>query len=414
MFTFQDGTLLSCQSLGDPALDDYDPIAEARELASNAKISSFEEGTVISLGDSTITIGAHDLGYDPDVNEATVLSLKMPTPEECAALSPMPTPDADQGTVVDAADSATWVNLAQPVDTSGSRRNLEEGRQLWGSATDSTSNELWYAASGAYGGDYTTEGRFTPWATCETDNARAQFFYKCDHRGCNMNLGFAGSDDIEDWLQNIKYEAGGPNGKYHAGFFEHQNQVQACIKNYRNMLRGWGIELDYIVGHSLGGAAATVYAQEHGNGLKGVVTWGAPKSNIWASSAIPGWRFVHSDDPVPSNMCFVPLLGCALKSHQHVLSSAYEYYDQRKCWDEKAAKREKQKRNQCSRSWWKFWCWFEWIWVTVYEWVRSCEWEKKIKDVNPNFAHDYHSLVWGVYGAVAKHSAYGDYPSITL
>ena len=179
------------------------------------------------------------------------------------------------------------------------------------------------------------------------------------------------------------------------------------------MLSDWGIQIDYIVGHSLGGAAATIYAQEKENGLKGVVTWGAPKSNnIWASSAITGWRFVHYDDPVPSNFCF---LGCPLISHQHVLSNAFQYYDELSCWNEQAARREQQQRNKCSRSWWKFWCWFEWVWVTVYEWVQSCAWQKKgPQGQSQNFAHNYHSLVWAGYGAFAKHSAYGDYPALAL
>ena len=158
------------------------------------------------MGNSTITIGTHDIGYNPDVNSATVLSLTMPTPEECGALSPLPTPDADQGTQVQAADSSTWTALAQPVDTS--RRKLEEGRQLWGAATASTSSELWWAANGAYGGGSST-GTFTPWCSCVNGNARAQFFYKCDNRGCNMNLGFAGSDDTKDWLQNFQFLPGG-------------------------------------------------------------------------------------------------------------------------------------------------------------------------------------------------------------
>jgi pimeloyl-ACP methyl ester carboxylesterase len=410
MFTFQDGTLTSCDGLGNPGVDDYDPIEEAKTMAANAKFASFNEGTVISMGNSTITIGTHDIGYNPDVNSATVLSLTMPTPEECGALSPLPTPDADQGTQVQAADSSTWTALAQPVDTS--RRKLEEGRQLWGAATASTSSELWWAANGAYGGGSST-GTFTPWCSCVNGNARAQFFYKCDNRGCNMNLGFAGSDDTKDWLQNFQFLPGGPGGKYHSGFYNYYTQLEPCITNYRNMLSDWGIQIDYIVGHSLGGAVATIYAQEKENGLKGVVTWGAPKSNnIWASSAITGWRFVHYDDPVPSNFCF---LGCPLISHQHVLSNAFQYYDELSCWNEQAARREQQQRNKCSRSWWKFWCWFEWVWVTVYEWVRSCAWQKKgPQGQSQNFAHNYHSLVWAGYGAFAKHSAYGDYPALAL
>ncbi|GMI19077.1 hypothetical protein TeGR_g8934 [Tetraparma gracilis] len=413
MFTFEDGALTACEGLGfgEDEDSDYDPIEEAMSMASSAELSSFDEGTVINMGSTSITIGAHDIGYDPDVKSATVMGLKMPTPEECGALSPLPTPDEDQGPSVDAADESTWVDFAEPVDPDAGSRRLEEGRQLWGSATASTSNELWYAAGGAYDGD--AEGKFTPWATCTNDNARAQFFYKCDHRGCNMNLGFAGSDDAKDWLQNVQAWPGGSDWDYHNGFHSYYTMLEPCVTRYRYMLEGWGIKLDYIVGHSLGGAAATVYAQERGNGLKGVVTFGAPKTNQpWnGGTKLQGWRFVHADDPVPSNLCAV---GCVMGPLHHVVSNTYQVYDQLECWNEQVARSEKQKRQSCSRSWWKFWCWFEWIWTTVYSWVQSCGYTKKIKSESVNFAHHHFSLVWAVYGALAKHSAYGDYPSVDL
>merc|ERR1719265_426063 len=150
-----------------------------------------------------------------------------------------------------------------------------------------------------------------------------------------MNLGFAGSDDKDDWLHNnINFLPGGPGGKYHRGVYNYQEMLRECVTKHRNQLRRWGIELDYIVGHSLGGAAATIYAQEHGNGLKGVVTWGAPKSNqLNGHTTVAGWRFTHWEDPVTSNMCFAKWIGllCPLKTHRHVVSRAFQYYDKLEC-----------------------------------------------------------------------------------
>ena len=71
-----------------------------------------------------------------------------------------------------------------------------------------------------------------------------------------------------------------------------------------------GLDFDFVVGHSLGGAAATLYAEfndevlgEDGDGKNGVVTFGAPRTH-WAQSkacTIKGLRFYHSQDIVTSS-----------------------------------------------------------------------------------------------------------------
>merc|ERR1712196_458962 len=277
--------------------------------------------------------------------------------------------------------------------------------------TNAWSYAMWEAASGAYTGENAKNGGFTDWAECTDGNANAQFHYKCDYAGCNMNLAFAGSDDGPDWMMNAKFwKKQGKNGAYHKGFWEYQNKlVKKCVKDYRDTLEAWGIKLDYIVGHSLGGAAATVYAQEHGNALKGVVTFGAPKTDWWSNkNNVKGWRFIHDDDPVGSNLC---CLGCPLFSHKHALTKAYRYYDKLVCGTEKTRKKSRQKKKSCQKSWWKFWCWFEWIVVSVWEWITTCTWHKRIKSTYSNFAHGYWSLPLAIAGAATKHGAYGEYPS---
>lgn len=217
-----------------------------------------------------------------------------------------------------------------------------------------------------------------------------------------MFLAFAGSDDVMDWIHNLNAIPGGPGGKYHRGFYNYQNDLQPCVNKYRNLLKSWGIKTDYIVGHSLGGASATVYAQEHGQPVKGVATYGAPKTNqAWGGGSVGGWRFQHTDDPVPSSMCF---LKCALGTHRHVLTNGYEVFDKLVCDNHKVKKSRKDRRKKCQKKWWKFWCWFEWVWVTFYEWVKSCGWQKRTERLsNAGYAHPYFSLIWGAYGAIAKH-----------
>jgi len=410
---------------------------------------AFQDITVKAVDESlSLVVEEDDLGesvfvveyYEVDPVETPAMFV-MPSPDDCDATLPATSPSPPIVAFVNPTDvNASIQGLIQvginSTGTTTTGRRLDElmsagaelwgarpeeetlpeiashVRRLWGAATSTTSNEMWYASGGGYDGN--PEGRFTPWSTCVSGNARAQFFYKCDHRGCNMNLAFAGSDDWKDWVfNNANLFPGGPGGKYHAGFYNYQNWLSGCVNNYRNQLRGWGIQLDYITGHSLGGGAATVYAQEHGNGLKGTVTYGAPKTNqvIAGGSRVTGWRFMHADDPVTSSACF---LGCAMRLHQHVVSSATEYYDKLECWNERASRRVQSKVKKCQKKWWKFWCWFEVAWTTVYEWVRSCAWKKKMRSVGYSFAHNFYSLIWGAYGALAKHSAYAEYPSINL
>ena len=216
-----------------------------------------------------------------------------------------------------------------------------------------------------------------------------------------MALAFAGSDDIGDWIQNAKAWPGGPRGRYHAGFYEYQKQLSGCVNYYRNKLERWGIQLDYITGHSLGGAAATIYAQEHGMPLAGVATYGAPKTNYHYAD-IAGWRFTHKDDPVTSKLCF---LGCIMSPVHHVIHRPYEYYDELQCWDERASRREKKARKKCKKKWWKFWCWLEYIWTVVYEFVRSCK-LAKCMTTKRGIGHDrwFWSIVWGIYGGIGTYT----------
>ncbi|KAL1521734.1 hypothetical protein AB1Y20_021389 [Prymnesium parvum] len=426
------GILTNCSDAMPAEMTPGGALTELSVRAVNDSLTLVSEDQ--ELGDAVFEVDYYEL--DPSSIPSVFLS---PSGEECSAtLSPPPPAPPTSKFVNPANASASIEGLIQTainasgIDTSGRRLadlmaegskmwrsrdvgdslqdTVEHVRRLWGTSTyGASSYSMWQSASGAYSG-YGTGGYFTDWVECTAGNANAQFHYTCDARGCNMNLGFAGSDDISDWLQNAQIWGGGP-GNHHSGFYNYQNDLKTCVNYHRNLLKSWGIPLEYIVGHSLGGAAATIYSELHGQADRGVVTFGAPKTNL-NSASLRGWRFIHRDDPVPSNMCF---LGCPLIGHKHVVSRVYEYYDELTCWDERVERREQEKRNQCSSTWWKFWCWFEYVWVTVTEWVRSCRWDKKIRYIsNTNFAYAFSNILWSVYGMVTKHSGYGDYPSITL
>jgi hypothetical protein len=244
-----------------------------------------------------------------------------------------------------------------------------------------------------------------------------------------MALAFAGSDDMGDWIQNAQAYPGGPGNKYHKGFYEYQDTLAQCVNGFRNKLKNsWGIELDYITGHSLGGAAATIYAQEHGLPHAGVATYGAPKTNYDEWIDVKGWRFMHENDPVTSNLCF---LGCIMAPLKHVIERAFEYTDKLIIYNVAESKRVQDKRKKCQKKWWKFWCWFEYVWVTVTELVQKSRFDKCISpqktggspggvlsgvfsDSGKYFVHNFYNLIVGAWGALDRHSAYDAYPQINV
>jgi len=432
------GALTNCSDSMPEEMYPTDALSEVTVKAVNETLTLVAQEE--TLGDAVFEVDYYEL--DPPVIPSVFVQ---PSGDECTATLEIPPPPPPATPHVNPTDvNASIEGLIQTAlnttNASISGRRLKdlmaEGARLWSardeeqslqdtaeylrakharllswasSTLGATSNSLWHSSWGAYSG-YSTDGHWTDWVECSAGNANAQFHYMCDWRGCNMNLAFAGSDDIKDWLQNTEIWAGA-TGIHAKGFYDYQNSLKSCVQYHRELLKSWGIPLEYVVGHSLGGAAAVIYSDIHGAARRGVVTFGAPKSHL-ASATVAGWRFFHRDDPVPSNLCF---LGCPLAFHRHVVSNVRENYDELVCWNERVESREREKRKECASTWWKFWCWFEYVWVTVVEWVRSCRWEKKVRTIsNTNFAYDYWSLLYSIYGAVAKHGSYGEYPSLRL
>ena len=84
------------------------------------------------------------------------------------------------------------------------------------------------------------------------------------------------------------------------GFTRYQNDVSGCINGY---LSAANLDPDYIVGHSLGGAAATVFYEKN-SALHGadLVTFGAPKTSSSGSCGNSGKRIAHESDSISSNV----------------------------------------------------------------------------------------------------------------
>ena len=182
-------------------------------------------------------------------------------------------------------DADADANADAPLDDGGRRR------RLWGSTA--TVAQLQQAAAGGYEDNCATSDicGWHTWATCAGENAFAKFMYLPDYS--TMVVSFAGtdSDSLADWADNLNYDVrqATPTLAVHEGFYEYATAVGDCLDYYTETLAGWGIGLDYIVGHSLGGAAAVIYSQLRDNpAAHGVVTFGAPKTRFDDACTVPG------------------------------------------------------------------------------------------------------------------------------
>jgi len=90
-------------------------------------------------------------------------------------------------------------------------------------------------------------------------------------------LVFRGTDDLDDWLVNLKVKSRKVDGGYiHTGFYD---AYQTLRSKLRAALKDADPEHLWITGHSLGGALAVVCAHDLGQAkidVDGVVTFGQP------------------------------------------------------------------------------------------------------------------------------------------
>jgi len=192
-----------------------------------------------------------------------------------------------------------------------------------------------------------------------------------------MVLGFSGTDgfrQLRDWLDNLNIlHATGDWGTVHRGVHNYVMNIYDCIVGHEERLLAEGIPVDYYVGHSLGGAAATTYYLLRGGGARlGVHTFGAFKTTAGTSCNVPGKRIAHARDSIASNV--MGFLG----GFNHDISTSVKAFD------------------RCTRRGWFFGC---------------TRWEKALKDANKCdwLAGGCSFFADCMYYFATVHSQYGEY-----
>lgn len=129
-------------------------------------------------------------------------------------------------------------------------------------------------------------------------------------------LAFRGTDEVADWLDNLKFRIQGTRvGKFHRGFLNSVNDLWDAIFEHYQILQNSASDTTtnqyrplFITGHSLGGAMAVVAAAkliEQGVPFHSVYTFGQPRVaqrsakdqiNAYAHDRI--FRFVNNADIV--------------------------------------------------------------------------------------------------------------------
>jgi hypothetical protein len=112
----------------------------------------------------------------------------------------------------------------------------------------------------------------------------------------DCNFAFRGSDDISDWLSNAGGIFTASVNNLHAGFNTEFNKLKGDIDAAVGACPN-----PKFIGHSLGGAMATVAHQTYGKGT--VATFGAPQLfDNNPGCAAGGYRLYHEEDPVAGNV----------------------------------------------------------------------------------------------------------------
>jgi len=222
-------------------------------------------------------------------------------------------------------DECAEVVLANRAKKEAESRRLEaarsqlpshnESRQL---LSESDFETLWLLSWAGYYDQY-APGGWSIYHTCEVDNAYARIL--TPNNGGDAVVAFSGTNptSLKDWMNNIDIGKTTVGGKQvHRGFARYMEKVAPCVEQQRQRLAASGRSLKFALGHSLGGAAATLYYRAYNRPTThGVVTFGAPKVRFDATGCgdtVPGKRFAHDDDPVASNIRVLDLSWLGLPS----------------------------------------------------------------------------------------------------
>jgi len=297
-FKFTGGALQSCtdsQDLDVSALSD-----RVTEMT-----NAWGGGKTFNIDGGVFTLETYAMNADPAKDTPSVLGHAVPSVEECSIAN------GDTNPV----KPAHVANIEFDASAASPDTGVPGGRRLWGGGDNHNAHTLSDLASFGYSGS--APGGWTHWTTCEYSNSVARFAYAYP----TMILSWAGTNDMWDALQDMKTWG---NANYHGGFWDYVGQSKDCVNNYVNLLRGWGIEIDYVTGHSLGGAAAVVYKQNSNVGGR-VVTFGAPKTSRYGGCETGGTRVFNAKDPVASNGLGI------MSSFSHDVSGARRAYESSYC-----------------------------------------------------------------------------------
>jgi len=266
-------TVDSCLPLSSSNLADY-----KKALSAIKSVDVTMGGAVVRIsttsGDGFVYIHGPSVVLDAPAD-----SLPLPTDDECRAAHAMTSSD-------------------------DSRRELGDAKRML-DADELTPRQLWNLAFASYKGEKAPSG-FTREKAFEKDNTHAVAFSYNAGGQTRYVLGFAGTSgptDFGDWGDNLNRDKATLGKRtIHKGFLEYVERVDGEIQTWLD-----DKTLSYVVGHSLGGAAATVYSVKYGGddhkvATHGVATFGAPKTSHDKSCSVPGTRWAHENDPVASNV----------------------------------------------------------------------------------------------------------------
>ena len=279
-------------------------------------------------GSGTFTMATYALNDAPATDTPSVRGKTVPTIAACQALW-------DAANDAACPDGAGNCGGDKTIDEADEDENaaaedlsvLEEGgRKLWSSSVNAY--DMSKIASYGYKVSNGLPGGWAHWGSCVNINSVARFAYKWGH---SFVLSYAGTDDVIDALQDLKIWG---HHNYHGGFYDYVMATKGCVDSRIRLLNGWGYTINYITGHSLGGAAATVYQQLAASSVPNianakVVTYGAPKtSKNWGCKS-RGTRIYNQNDPVASNVMGI------LSDFNHDVKAARQVYS-----------------TCCGRNWW--------------------------------------------------------------
>jgi len=296
------GTLLSCHDAA--PLDNGVLAARIEGLTAAFEVGDKTFSFVDDNGTpGSYTMATYTLNSSPASDTPGAVGVTVPSVEECRL------------TTAYDVDLSIAAGGVAPADISG----VGGGRKLWGGRglNGHTASQL-----ASFGYDGSLPGGWNYWSDCINSNSVARFAYSYPV----MVLSYAGTNDMWDALQDLKTWG---NAQYHGGFYDYVIMTKSCVDSRVNLLSSWGIPLSYITGHSLGGAAATVYQQLSNNGAT-VVTFGAPKTSKNTACRSSGVRIFNEKDPVASNGLGI------LGGFNHDVTSSRQAYES----------------SYCSSSWW--------------------------------------------------------------